>query len=325
MNLNHMKDYNCDIRNWMLRVADFSKCLSKKALTMRSCPVCKSNNSNFFANNGSLNYEKCNACSLIFMNPTIDMEDINEGFKGEDALVMEYVQQITKYKTSIPPKPDPLVDNKLLDIYKIKRSGKLLDIGCSVGDFLHKAKYFYEVEGVEVNPYTSAIAEQYFKIHKDYLAALNLKSEYDIVTLNQVLYGVPDPVGLFEDIYKVLNDKGILYVNTPNSDSSAVKLYQGKVNHLHGYTTQNLFNKQSLNKLASITGFRIISFRTEWLDIYFTDLNEYFGNPSMFIHKRNCYVDQYEGKIACEDELQKLLNLNLENRGNYLVAVLAKV
>ena len=56
---------------------------------------------------------------------------VDKGFQGEDELLMKYLSIISKYKTGIPAKPDPLADNKLRDIYAFKPSGKLLDVGCS--------------------------------------------------------------------------------------------------------------------------------------------------------------------------------------------------
>ena len=324
MNLNYNRDYNREVREWLLRIFALAAAIPNDRLVRRVCPVCGSGESCFFANNGYLDYEQCKQCSLVYMNPALSAEVVDKGFQGEDKLLMDYFSIISKYKSELADKPDPFTDNKLKDIYAIKSSGRLLDVGCSVGGFLHKARFFYEVEGVEINPHTASVAEQHFKVYRGYLAELGLEPDYDIVTLHQVLYGIPDPVGLLQDIHQVLKDDGILYINTPNADSYAVKTFQGKVNHLYGYTTQNLFNYQSLCRLAELTGFRLKSFRTEWLDVYLTDLIEYHEHPDRFIHKRNCQVENYEKKIKLEDELHCSLNFDLKNHGNYIVAVLEK-
>ena len=93
------------------------------------------------------------------MNPSPKKETINQGFVGEDKLLDEYFDIITRYSTIVETAPDPEQADKLKDIYKLKKSGRLLDVGCSIGSFLHKAKYFYEVEGVEINPKTANIAD----------------------------------------------------------------------------------------------------------------------------------------------------------------------
>ncbi|ACH40727.1 SAM-dependent methyltransferase, putative [Citrifermentans bemidjiense Bem] len=324
MSLNHVKSYNEEIRQWLIKVAALAAAIPKGSLAPRKCPVCGAGESSFFADNSHLDYVRCGNCALVYMNPAPDAELVDQGFQGEDELLMEYFSLISRYKGGIPERPDPAADNKLKDIYRFKTSGRLLDLGCSVGDFLHKAKHFYQAEGLEVNPLTAAIAEQHFTVHKGFLAELALKPVYDIVTLHQILYGLPDPVGLLRDIHRILKQDGLLYINTPNADSYAVELYRGKVNHLYGYTTLNLFNESSLSALAARCGFKVLSLRTEWLDIYLSDLTEFYDHPDRFIHKRNCHLPNYERKMAQEDGLQQSLYPDLGRRGNYLVAVLGK-
>ena len=328
MSLNHNESYNIEIRGWIEDNIKYTKYLSEQKLVNRDCPVCKSSNYSHYANNGYLDYSKCDSCDLVFMNPTLDESSVKDGFSGSDDLLMDYFKLMQKYKRyeSISDnKPLPNEDNKLKDIYSFKQNGKLLDIGCSVGDFLHKAKYFYDVEGVEVNPITSEYAKKHFIVHTDYLNDLSLAKEYDIVTLHQILYGVPDTVSLLKDIHKILKDDGILYINTPNSSSYAMNLFGGKSNHLYGYTSLNIFNLPSLKILAENTGFKVSFYRTEWLDIYSMDIQEYYNNPEQFIHKRNTHLKDYSKAIKLEDEVQKKLNTDLKDGGNYIVAILEKI
>jgi SAM-dependent methyltransferase len=331
MSLNHNNSYNQQIRAWLKKNFEYAQYLSQQNLNQRDCPVCKSAESVFFANNGYLDYVQCQDCALVYMNPTLDLAAVQRGFQGDDQLLMDYFKIIAQFRTAPSTgTPDPLLDNKLKDIYRYKSHGKLLDIGCSVGDFLHKAQHFYDVEGLEINSLTASIAEQRFRVHKDYLHNLiagdftEFSKRYDIVSMHQILYGVPDPVGLLKDIHTILKDDGILYINTPNTDSYAMRLFKGKSNHLYGYTTQNVFNRRSLEKLAACSGFKVIFFRTEWLDIYYMDIIAYLENEVDFIHKRNSHLPGYEEHIAMEDALQSKMNLDLGCNGNYMITVLKK-
>jgi SAM-dependent methyltransferase len=325
MSLNHTKTYNLEIRDWLEDVFKLTSQISRTALVSRVCPVCQSPKSALFGNNDYLDYVRCEDCSLVYMNPAPSPSQVNSGFKGEDEVLMKYFNIITKYKKDIPPKPDPEKDNKLRDIYQLKKTGKLLDLGCSVGDFLHKAKHFYDVEGLEINPNTSALAEKHFKIHKAFLSELNLKPEYDIVTMHQILYGVPDPLKLLQEIHAILKGDGLLYINTPNSNSYAMELYKGKANHIYGYTSLNVFNRKSLETVACKAGFKVKTYRTEWLDIYLSDVQEFLENREKFVQKRNCHIANYEEKIALEDKLHAEVFTDLGDRGNYVVAVLEKL
>jgi SAM-dependent methyltransferase len=331
MSLNHNISYNRKIRLWLKSNFKYAEYLSKQNLKKRSCPVCNLEDAFFFANNGFLDFVKCKNCQLVYMNPTLDLSSVQKGFEGDDRLLVDYFQIVDEFRTMIfSHKPDPLKDNKLKDIYQFKTSGKLLDIGCSFGDFLQKAKYFYEVEGLEINPNTAANAVKNFCVHNKYLHELisedkvKFSKRYDVVTMHQILYGVPDPLRLLNDVHTILKDDGILYINTPNADSYAMELFKGKCNHLYDYTSQNIFNKTSLKYLAANSGFSIIFFRSEWLDIYHRDVMELQDNPAEFIHKRNTHLPGYEDSIAIEDECLAKMNINFGTKGNYIIVVLRK-
>lgn len=324
MSVNYICSYNQEIREWLLKVFDKTSRISLDQMTVRPCPVCGGEELAPFVNNNYLSYVRCAACDLVFQNPAVRPEIVNDSFAGDDPLLEDYFNIATRYKTGIPGKPDPQTHGKLKDIYALRKNGRLLDVGCSVGDFLHLAKHFYEVEGVEINPRTAAIAKQHFTIHTDYLSALDLPAEYDIVTLHQILYGVPDPVGLLESVRAVLSPGGFLYINTPNAASYATRVFGGQCCHFYGYTSLNVFTPKSLEELAQRTGFRVAQLRTEWFDIYSLDIQEFFDHPERFIHKRNCHLEGYEEAIAAEDKLHLQLGHDLGRHGNYIIAILTK-
>lgn len=325
MSLNYRSDYNADLRQWLQDNFRVAAALAASPLRQRPCPVCGGEEHRHHANNGYLDYVRCSGCSLVFMNPCYDLARVSEGFCGADELLMRYFKLMIGYKGAPDNRrPDPQQDGKLLDIWRFKQSGRLLDVGCSVGDFLHKAQHFFEVEGVEVNPHTAEVAERHFRVHRGYLDALRLPPAYDVVTLHQILYGVPDPVSLLRDVAGVLAPGGILYINTPNADSYAMATFGGRANHLYGYTSLNVFNRRSLEIAANATGLEIVSFRTEWLDVHYADLMALADDPVNFIHKRNTHRPGYEEMIRREEEFQAGLRIAFGDRGNYLVAVLRK-
>jgi len=96
MSLNYKSNYNQDIRNWLIKVDKYAEDLSKQKLVRRACPVCGSNQSTFFSDNTHFRYEQCKKCSVVYMNPVVDLENVNKGFKGDDDLLMDYFSLMLK-------------------------------------------------------------------------------------------------------------------------------------------------------------------------------------------------------------------------------------
>lgn len=325
MSLNHQESYQSKLNGWLKDVFDFADKLSRKELKNRNCPICNSDQNTFYANNDYFDFVTCQACCHVFMNPIPTNYNVNKGFQGEDELLLKYFEITKEFKLSKKIIfEDALNDKTICEIKKYFTDGNLLDIGCSFGDFLDKAKYFFKVEGIELNPVTACEAEKRHLVHKDFLENLMLEKKFDIITMNQLLYGLPDPVSLLRECHKVLKEDGIIYINTPNSDSYAMQFFQGKANHLYGYQTMNVFGKKSLLKLCDLTGFELVSFQTEWLDIYIPDLLLFLDYDERFIHKKNSFFKDYHKFFEQEDRLNQALNLDLKERGNYLIAILRK-
>ena len=78
MNLNHVKTYNREIGEWLLKVFALAASIPKDELVRRSCSVYDSAENVFFANNGYLDYVQC---SLIYLNQATHRHG-GEGISG---------------------------------------------------------------------------------------------------------------------------------------------------------------------------------------------------------------------------------------------------
>ncbi|MDH5573814.1 MAG: class I SAM-dependent methyltransferase, partial [Gammaproteobacteria bacterium] len=96
---------------------------------------------------------------------------------------------------------------------------------------------------------------------------IDFKNEkFDVITLWHVLEHIDDPVYLFNKLYNLLSDNGILVVQVPNSDSLGFKL--GKQYWFHLDTPRHLiiYNKNSFNILCEKTGFSVSQIKNEFYD-----------------------------------------------------------
>ena len=99
------------------------------------------------------------------------------------------------------------------------RRGRLLDVGCALGDFLIEAKAAgWDVEGVEISPFAAQQARQRdLRVTVGRLEALDLApSSFDVVTLYDTIEHVTDPVAMLAAARRLLVPGGLLHLVTPN-------------------------------------------------------------------------------------------------------------
>ena len=99
--------------------------------------------------------------------------------------------------------------------------GKLLDVGCGYGWFLQLARERgWEAVGVDVSPQAVRYATERLGVRAlcGDLKELQFPAySFTVVTLWNVLDFVPDPVGLLQEIHRVLEPGGRLFIRIPNS------------------------------------------------------------------------------------------------------------
>jgi 2-polyprenyl-3-methyl-5-hydroxy-6-metoxy-1,4-benzoquinol methylase len=157
----------------------------------------------------------CSHCGVAFVNPMPTLE-----FLREKVYTPEVYQQGKRRKLSVVPanKKTKVILSKL----KILTGGrKLLDAGCSNGQFMyHAAGRGFETKGVELNAGTAQIAkENGLDVFVGTLEEANLpSSSYDVVTLNDLIEHVAEPQSLLAECHRLLAPGGILVIGTPNLD-----------------------------------------------------------------------------------------------------------
>lgn len=154
----------------------------------------------------------------------------------------------------------------LLYVMKIKKSGRLLDIGASSGILVEQAIAMgYKAEGVEPSRYLCSKARELgLPIHLGKLPHPDVKPSYDVVTMVDVLEHVNNPIKMLEDMKEVLSDDGVGLLVTPDVGSVMARLMRFKWWHYRiahiGY-----FQRSSLILALDKVGFEPILFaRPGW-------------------------------------------------------------
>lgn len=180
-----------------------------------SCHICDSEAFHALDKDG-YNLFECRKCKLIFVNPMPTDKELNELYSS----VTGYQKNKTIAKKINKEQFDSY--SKIINYInsKVTCDGpRLLDIGCSSGDFLVMAKELgFAVEGIELNETTAGVARSRgLVVHSGRIGDISLlPKSFDVVHLGDVIEHVQNPRGLIEEIVHLLKPNGMLIITTPN-------------------------------------------------------------------------------------------------------------
>jgi len=150
------------------------------------------------------------------------------------------------------------------------RSGRLLDVGCGEGSFLHEAKMLgWQVEGSEISNEGCRLAKSRWDIEPfcgEVAQAPWPPASFDVVTLWHVVEHVPDPVSLMQTVAQLTAPGGRIIVACPNRRSYlfnlAYRIGRGRPPHLFHPDDRELhlshFTVSSLRRLLELQSLRVI-------------------------------------------------------------------
>jgi len=153
---------------------------------------------------------------------------------------------------------------------KAPKGGRLLDIGCGVGNFLAAASGAgFDVTGIEVNRNAARFAQEHYGLKnissqspEEFLAARPLE-KFDVVTFFEVLEHQENPQGFLEIAMDCLAPQGLIALSVPNRNrwQKAPDPLDYPPNHLTRWSPRALRNFLERN------GFEILSLREEPLHV----------------------------------------------------------
>lgn len=235
-----------------------------KYLENISCPLC---NSKIYTQKYPQHYPRivtCKICRLIYTNPRLKSKFLKElyseeYFKNDHSSVLGYSNYLQDKENIIKT-----FDKRLSKIETFVPLGKLLDVGCATGFFMHSAKMRgWKVEGVEISQYAASYArERYgFKVHVGDISQIDLPANtYDLITLWDVIEHLENPIETLKRLKRVLKKNGLLVFSTPNALSLPAKLTKHK---WMGYKLSDehltYFSKRTVDLLLKKAEFSLVS------------------------------------------------------------------
>ncbi len=227
------------------------------------CPICRSEKNKFFCEKNKYKLYECQDCNLAFVYPIPkNLSDIynKDYFKDESGDSDFGYSDYDKDK-------EPMKENFISYIKKIEKlveGRKIFDIGSATGYFLDLAKSRgWETFGSEISRYAADIGKSRgHNIFCGQLPDIKIDNKFDVITMWDVLEHLDNPHKYLYIANKILDEDGLLVINTINRKSIWARIL-GKRWHLL-IPPEHLFyySPKSLNILLKENGFKIEEMRS---------------------------------------------------------------
>ena len=209
---------------------------------LRPCIICNSKNLELWAKLDYLEAKKCKNCGMISVNPHLNDEGLSKVYENYFSHRLDEKELFEKRKIMYK------IDHDW--ITKFINHGKILDVGCSGGQFLNTFDPSkWERQGVEIDKDTAEFAKTQYDIPVNigYFPEISFEEKFDLIVIRGVIEHFSDPISVLKKCAEVLKPNGYLFITaTPVGNSFAFDVYREKwhlftpLAHIHFFTVDLL-------------------------------------------------------------------------------------
>lgn len=210
---------------------------------------------------------KCRMCQLVYVNP-----------RPVQAVIGKYYPPESYWGDDVTESQDKHDLNNLRKesygyLYRIilehKKKGRVLDIGAGTGMFLSYFKDLgFQVEGVEYSNDACVYAKKMFGVklkNGDFLTKKFKKNTFSMVTLNNSLEHLYDPLNTLVGAYKTMKKGGVIVVTVPNIESLGSILFKEDWYALQPPRHLFHFSEKTLSLMMTQAGFKKIEIKRGYI------------------------------------------------------------
>lgn len=255
------------------------------------CPWCQSEKAHthlslkdYFLTQEPFEIMVCEDCGLLYTTPKPSDEKLGDYYKSD-----EYYSHQENKKGFIPRVYEAVksvnLKHKIAIATQGKEPGRLLDIGCGVGDFLHFAEQNgWQCTGAEPSEDAASIAKK--RIKAEIMLPKDLEKlpdeSFDVITMWHVLEHVSDLQWQVNQLNRLLKKGGRLVIALPNFRSYDAQYYKDKWAAYDVPRHLNHFSQDSIAKIFNING--LIQNQTQklvWDAFYISFMSEKYCKKSL--------------------------------------------
>ncbi|HCI53563.1 MAG TPA: class I SAM-dependent methyltransferase [Gallionella sp.] len=245
----------------------------------------------FFVAPGRWTLYCCTQCNSAYLDPRPNLENIGKaygtyytheaGFVAEDTSKIGYSRRLRRmlangylnhrYGTQrqhasvfgiwlarLLPSQRQALDVGFRYLPKPVCGQRLLDVGCGNGNFLVSAQEAgWQVSGIEPDAKAAEVAhDRGLEVTVGTIDDLShIANFFDVITVSHVIEHVHEPREFLQHIHRLLKPGGIVFIDTPNIESSGARLFGKNWRGLETPRHLVLFTPNSLTKLLFDEGF----------------------------------------------------------------------
>ncbi len=225
------------------------------------CPICGSNNTSSYWAMSGYKLAKCVNCDFAWDFYPLDnvLTQYDKSYFQNENPKGGY----TNYFEGMRINKKTFVDRLKRIEERLGKKGRLLDVGAALGDCLEVAQDmgWNDSYGVEVSEFASSEAKKrgVKNIRNSILAKAGFKlGFFDVITYQDVIEHVENPVKELKTAYKYLKKDGLIFLVTPDIGGFWHKLLKSMWYHYKPGEHIMYFSEKSLKIALEIAGFKNI-------------------------------------------------------------------
>ncbi len=289
-----------------------------------NCPVCDVDDSTWVFSKAGFDFVKCRHCGLLHVNPQLTGSTQDSIYKqSKTAEHWIKVQQKNKEQSWNADRKYLPALRELAALYP--QRGKLLDVGCSIGQFLTLARDAgWSVQGIELNADAAEIARRDYGlsiIEKKIEEAGIDDGEFDVVTLWGVFEHLTDPNGMLRNIHRILKKDGLVLLFVPNGHSLIIRLSREHNSTVSGRAHLWYFTPSTMGKILEKNGFEKASEFSVLPQLH--EIEHFLQYNTLYCESEAIGPEEFVIPPEIHDVLERYMNQN--KLGYKLITIARKV
>tara|TARA_Y100001934_G_scaffold40121_1_gene47750 strand:- start:434 stop:1267 length:834 start_codon:yes stop_codon:yes gene_type:complete len=216
------------------------------------CPICKSNDVPRFRAKDDYQFRKCRQCAFVFLHP-MPKESVLESMYNTGGRITadNYPKAKSRFHRGL---------RTAIQLYRFAWRGPVLDIGCG-GGFQVEAFRLLGMRpcGLDIGANSIAYARNNFGKSKFYRESFqefsNRKLKFNLIYSSEVIEHIVKLDEYMKLLYNSLNNKGYVYITTPNIESDLVPENINDWDVFNPPRHVQFFNPDNLKQLFADYGF----------------------------------------------------------------------